>query len=79
MFSCTQSSRYGEILSIYCKVIGVEPRPEWGEETAFIVMGLKLSHIKLVAQRLNQVFGTQLVSRSLMSCKNALEVGALLT
>lgn len=49
-----------------------------GEETAFIAMGLKLPHIKQVASRLNDAFGTRLVSSSLLPCKNAREVAALL-
>ncbi len=49
-----------------------------GEETAFITMGLKLPHIKQVAERLNDAFGTRLVSSSLLPCKNAREVAALL-
>lgn len=71
-------ARSAEILTIYWQAIGVAPRPEWGEETAFIAMGLKLPHIKQVAERLNDAFGTRLVSSSLLPCKNAREVAALL-
>ncbi|HGE8423405.1 TPA: amino acid adenylation domain-containing protein [Serratia marcescens] len=71
-------ARSAEILTIYWQAIGVTPRPEWGEETAFIAMGLKLPHIKQVAARLNDAFGTRLVSSALLPCKNAREVAALL-
>ena len=68
----------GKILSIYLQAIGATPRPEWGEETAFISMGLKLPHIRQVAAQLNQAFGTQLPPTLLIPCKNAREVAALL-
>jgi len=68
----------GKILTIYLQAIGAAPRPEWGEETAFISMGLKLPHIRQVAARLNDAFGTQLPPTVLIPCKNAREVAALL-
>jgi len=77
--ACTApTARSGAILAIYWQAIGVTPRPEWGEDTAFIAMGLKLPHIKPVAERLNDTFGSQLVTNSLLPCKNAREVAALL-
>ncbi|AEF44052.1 amino acid adenylation domain protein [Serratia sp. AS12] len=68
----------GKILTIYLQAIGAAPRPEWGEETAFISMGLKLPHIRQVAAQLNDAFGTQLPPTVLIPCKNAREVAALL-
>ncbi|MEE4408207.1 MULTISPECIES: amino acid adenylation domain-containing protein [unclassified Serratia (in: enterobacteria)] len=68
----------GKILAIYLQAIGAAPRPEWGEETAFIAMGLKLPHIRQVAAQLNDAFGTQLPPTVLIPCKNAREVAALL-
>ncbi|CAI1962079.1 Tyrocidine synthase III [Serratia ficaria] len=72
------TARSGEILRIYWQAIGVAPRPEWGEETAFMTMGLKLPHIKEVAARLNDAFGTRLATTALLPCKNARDVAALL-
>ncbi|CAI1014899.1 amino acid adenylation domain-containing protein [Serratia entomophila] len=71
-------ARSAEILKIYWQAIGVAPQPEWGEETAFMAMGLKLPHIKEVAARLNDAFGTRLATTALLPCKNAREVAALL-
>ncbi|MGO2465374.1 MAG: amino acid adenylation domain-containing protein, partial [Serratia proteamaculans] len=68
----------GKILAIYWQAIGTTPRPEWGEETAFISMGLKLPHIRQVAAQLNDAFGTRLPPTLLIPCKNAREVAALL-
>lgn len=74
----TTPSRSDEILAIYCQAIGVTPRPEWGEKTAFIAMGLKLPHIKVIAERLNAALGVRLESGKLMRCRNVQEVGRLL-
>ncbi|CAI1913542.1 Tyrocidine synthase III [Serratia quinivorans] len=68
----------GKILAIYLQTIGATPRPEWGDETAFISMGLKLPHIRQVAAQLNDAFGTRLPPTLLIPCKNAREVAALL-
>ncbi|CAI1073349.1 amino acid adenylation domain-containing protein [Serratia quinivorans] len=68
----------GKILAIYLQTIGATPRPEWGDETAFISMGLKLPHIRQVAAQLNDAFGTRLPPSLLIPCKNAREVAALL-
>ncbi|CAI1013786.1 amino acid adenylation domain-containing protein [Serratia quinivorans] len=68
----------GKILAIYLQAIGATPRPEWGDETAFISMGLKLPHIRQVAAQLNDAFGTRLPPTLLIPCKNAREVAALL-
>ncbi|CAI1702549.1 Phenyloxazoline synthase MbtB [Serratia quinivorans] len=68
----------GKVLAIYLQTIGATPRPEWGDETAFISMGLKLPHIRQVAAQLNDAFGTRLPPTLLIPCKNAREVAALL-
>ncbi|WP_419246551.1 amino acid adenylation domain-containing protein [Serratia sp. NFX21] len=74
----TAPANSGKILAIYLQTIGATPRPEWGDETAFISMGLKLPHIRQVAAQLNDAFGTRLPPTLLIPCKNAREVAALL-
>ncbi|WP_297196084.1 amino acid adenylation domain-containing protein [uncultured Pluralibacter sp.] len=71
-------TRSAAIVAIYCRAIGVAPREEWGAETAFIAMGLKLPHVKQAAGQLNAAFGSRLEAGLLLRCRNAREVEALL-
>ena len=76
--SNTAPSGSGEILAIYCQTIGVTPRPEWGRDTQFITMGLKLEHIKAVAEKISEAFGIRITSGALIRCRNIKEVEGVL-
>ena len=71
-------SRAGEILGIYCRAIGVTPKPEWGDETPFIAMGLRLGHMKAVAGGLSEAFEVEVTAGELMRCGCVREVEGVL-
>ncbi|MTH46801.1 amino acid adenylation domain-containing protein [Intestinirhabdus alba] len=73
-----RASPQRKILAIYCTAIGLTPRPEWNDEVPFTAMGLKLSHLNAVRERLHAELGLQLSGAELMKCKNVRDVCALL-
>ncbi|HGM5491389.1 TPA: amino acid adenylation domain-containing protein [Serratia fonticola] len=67
-----------KVLEIYSSVMGQPLQPEWREQTAFLAMGLKFSHMPAVTEKLNSAFNVSLSVAALIKCKNATEVCALL-
>ncbi|HFG3752780.1 TPA: amino acid adenylation domain-containing protein [Escherichia coli] len=67
-----------KILEIYCAAMQQPARAEWDATVPFIVMGLKLNHLKTVRERLNAEFGCRLAGHDLIKCKNIRDVCALL-
>lgn len=74
----TRGTECTRILAVYSQAIGSASRPEWNEETPFILMGLKLSHLRDVVTQLNSDWGSKLTVTALINCKNARQVAALL-
>lgn len=71
-------AEYGQILAIYSQAIGTATQPEWSEDTPFITLGLKLPHLREVVVQLNSAYGSKLTVTTLIGCKNARQVAALL-
>lgn len=71
-------SQQQTVLEIYCAAIEQPLRPEWHEQTPFISMGLKFTHMKLVREKINAEFSASLPAAALIKCKNAAEVCSLL-
>lgn len=67
-----------KVLEIYSSVMGQPLRPEWHQQTAFLAMGLKFSHLPTLAEKLNSAFSVSLSVAALIKCKNAADVCALL-
>lgn len=66
------------VLAIYCAVMGQPLRPEWHPQTPFLAMGLKLSHMPTLRERISVELGVSLPAAALIKCKNAEEVCSLL-
>ncbi|CCN36972.1 putative Non-ribosomal peptide synthetase module [Vibrio nigripulchritudo SO65] len=62
------------IIEVYEKVIG-KHQDGFDEGSLFLSLGLKPSHLKEIATQLNHVFGSKIVARKLIKCRNAKEVG----
>ncbi|EMB3517666.1 amino acid adenylation domain-containing protein [Escherichia coli] len=67
-----------KILEIYCAAMQQPVHPEWDATVPFIIMGVKLNHLKTVRERLNAEFGCHLTGHDLIKCKNISDVCALL-
>lgn len=67
-----------KILEIYCAAMQQPVHPEWNATVPFIIMGVKLNHLKTVRERLNAEFGCHLTGHDLIKCKNISDVCALL-
>ncbi|QTH09785.1 AMP-binding enzyme, partial [Vibrio fluvialis] len=65
------------IVDVYQQVLG-ERAASLTEHAEFIQAGLMPSHVKAVAEKLNQIFGKSVQPRQLLSCKNAGQVSKLL-
>lgn len=67
------SQEYMSVIEVYEQVIG-NSLSDFGEESLFLSLGLKPSHLKGIATQLNETFGTNIVPRKLIKCRNAQQV-----
>lgn len=66
------------VLDVYLAAIGTARRSGLNGESAFVDLGLRPSHLRVVATRLRQDFGVDLSPGTLARCRNARQVTALL-
>lgn len=66
------------ILGIYLHAIGIQHGERFDEDSAFMTMGLKPSHLQPITIRLNETFGVRLSPYDLVKCNNARHVSRLL-
>ncbi|NRN29562.1 amino acid adenylation domain-containing protein [Photorhabdus heterorhabditis] len=70
---------YQSILGIYLHTIGAQPLSGLNEDSEFLALGLRPSHLKEIARRLTEKFGVILTPQLLVKCKNARQVFSLLS
>lgn len=67
------TSEFGSIIEAYEQVTG-KHLEGFSEESAFLSLGLKPSHLKGVAEKLSKTFERKVFTRKLIKCRNAKEV-----
>lgn len=67
------STRFDSIIAAYEQVTG-EKRAGFNQESPFLSLGLKPSHLIEIAEQLSHVFGHKVYARSLVKCRNAKQV-----
>lgn len=72
-----KTAPWQSIVDVYQQVLG-ERAASLTEHAEFIQAGLMPSHVKAVAEKLNQTFGKSVQPRQLLGCKNAGQVSKLL-
>ncbi|KAA9001294.1 amino acid adenylation domain-containing protein [Affinibrenneria salicis] len=73
-----QRRRCQRILDIYLRAIGAEQDGRFDENSPFLDMGLKPSHLRPIALRLHETFGVRPDPYALVKCGNARHVSQLL-
>ena len=67
------TSEFGSIIEAYEQVMG-KHLEGFSEESAFLSLGLKPSHLKGVAEQLSKTFERKVFTRKLIKCRHAKEV-----
>ncbi|AKH62511.1 MULTISPECIES: amino acid adenylation domain-containing protein [Photorhabdus] len=70
---------YQSILGIYLHTIGAQPLTGLNEDSEFLALGLRPSHLKEIARCLTEKFGVILTPQLLVKCRNARQVSSLLS
>ncbi|WP_104399533.1 amino acid adenylation domain-containing protein [Vibrio penaeicida] len=69
---------FAKIIEAYEQVIG-KRLEGFDENSAFLSLGLKPSHLKEVSSQLSHVYGHKVFARKLIKCRNAKEVSELIS